>query len=111
MVARYAVPLLVVVQQVYGPACDNFLTLLDSWVSAFCCFDRRFGYFMHAASTARSMPMWSLINAALLGLELSLAASTPVPRRLHHLRVGWRHDFGYPDDPCAFFFVFDLFST
>ena len=40
MVARYAVPLLVVVQQVYGPTCDNFLIFRDNWVSAFSCFDQ-----------------------------------------------------------------------
>ena len=87
MFARYAVLLLVVVQQVYGPACDNFLTCCDSWVSACCCFDQRRGYFMTDATTARSMSMWSLINAALLGLELSLEPDYPVPRRLLHLHV------------------------
>ena len=34
MVARYAVPLLVGVQQVYELACDNFVTSCDKWDKA-----------------------------------------------------------------------------
>ena len=45
-----------------------------------------------------------------LGLELSLAASVPEPRRLDHHQVGWWLDFVYADDPCDIFFVFDFFS-
>ena len=110
MFARYAVLLLVVVQQVYGPACDNFLTCCDSWVSACCCFDQRRGYFMTDATTARSMSMWSLINATLLGLERTLAAPDAEPRRRQHHYDRWRHDFGFPDILFDILFGFELFS-
>ena len=65
---------------------------------------------MTDATTARSMSMWSLIDAALLGLELSLAAPDAEPRRRDHHHDRERHDFGLPDIPFDILFDFELFS-
>jgi len=54
--------------------------------------------------------MWSLIDAALLGLERTLAAPDAEPRRRHHHHDRERHDFGLPDIPFDILFGFELFS-
>ena len=45
------------------------------------------------------------------GLELSLAAFATGPRRLLHLHVRWRHEFGYGNDLFAIFFHFDFWAA